>query len=320
MPLPAPTIISSSNGTIYEGLIPTQENFICTSTSLTYYTNGMINCTFVNGTSIIGPLNYFPDGTVQYENGTCVTDEGNISQFEPYQQLRESNPIQTYAEAANDFVNTEHAALTSIGNESDVRLFTSDYGLYWFDYQSGYNTVFAELFGTQIDSETLALVRGAADMQNKSWGVMVEPSSQLPLALQSGTQLYSELEQSYLSGADYAVVFNYSPYDNATGLLQGQQFDAIQKFWKDVVQNPGETNIVRGQDALVLPANYGWGMRNPNDTLWGIWPADNCSQQVWNAVQVSLSKYGSKLDIVYDDPAYPVEGRYQHVYYWNQTI
>ena len=45
-PLPAPTIISSSNGTIIEGMIPAQENFICTSTSLTYYTNGMINCTF----------------------------------------------------------------------------------------------------------------------------------------------------------------------------------------------------------------------------------------------------------------------------------
>jgi hypothetical protein len=63
-PLPAPTTISSSNGTIIEGMIPTQLNFICTSTSLTYYTNGTINCTFNNDTSEIGPLNYFPDGTV----------------------------------------------------------------------------------------------------------------------------------------------------------------------------------------------------------------------------------------------------------------
>ena len=75
-------------------------------------------------------------------------------------------------------------------------------------------------------------------MQNKSWGVMLEPSSQLPLALQSGTQMYSELEQSYLSGADYAVVFNYSPSGNGTGLLQDEQFASIQKFWKDIVQNP----------------------------------------------------------------------------------
>jgi len=319
-PLPVPTIISPSNVTISEGMIPTQGNFICTSTVLTYYTNGTINCTFDNGTLTTGPLNYFPDGSVQCENGTYVTDEGNISQFEPYQQLWDSNPIQTYAEAANDFVNTEHEALTSIGNESDVRLFTSDFGLYWFDYQSGYNTVFAELFGTQTDSETLALVRGASDMQNQSWGVMLEPSSQSPLALQSGTQLYSELEQSYLSGADYEVVFNYSPYDNATGLLQDQQFNAIQKFWKDVVQNPAENNNVRGQDALVLPNDYGWGMTNQNDKIWGIWQPDNSSQQIWNAIQSSLAEYGSKLNIIYDDPAYPTAGQYQNVFYWNQTI
>ncbi len=319
-PLPDPTTIASSNATIYEGFIPTQDNFICTSTVLTYYTNGTINCTFDNGTLTTGPLNYFPDGSVQCENGTYVTDEGNISQFEPYQQLWDSNPIQTYAEAANDFVNTEHEALTSIGNESDVRLFTSDFGLYWFDYLGGYNVVFAELFGVQADAQTLALDRGAADMQNKSWGVMIEPVSQSPLLLQNGTQMYDEMRQAYENGAEYAIVFNYSPSGNGTGLLQDAQFAAIQKFWTNVVMNPNETNNVTAQDALVLPANYGWGMRNPNDTIWGIWQADNNSQQVWNALQASLAKYGSKLDIVYDDPAYPVEGRYQYVYYWNQTI
>ena len=34
---------------------------------------------------------------------------------------------------------------------------------------------------------------------------------------------------------------------------------------------------------------------------------------------LALGKYGSKLDIIYDDPAYPVGDRYQHVYLWNQT-
>ncbi len=307
------------NGTIVNSG-PPPGNFISISSVLTYYPNGTISGTFDNGTSTTGPLNYFPDGTVQYENGTYVANEGNISQFEPYQQLWDSNPIQTYTEAANYFVNTEHAALTSICNESDVRLFTSDYGLYWFDYLGGYNTVFAELFGGQTDAQTIACVRGAADMQNKSWGVMLEPSSQLPLALQSGTQLYNELDQSYLSGADYAVVFNYSPYDNATGLLQDQQFSTIQKFWKDVVQNPEETNNVTAQVALILPNDYGWGMRNENDTIWGIWQPGTSSQQIWNSVQQSLAQYGSKLDIIYNDPAYPTAERYLHVYYWNQTV
>jgi len=180
--------------------------------------------------------------------------------------------------------------------------------------------VFAELFGKQIDAQTLALVKGAADLQNKNWGVMIEWANQAPITLQTGSQIYNEMRQAYEDGAEYAVVFNYSPSANGTGLLQDQQFAAIQRFWADVVQNPKDTNNVTGRDALVLPENYGWGMRNLNDTIWGLWSPDNDSQQVWSAVQSSLAKQGSKLDIVYSDPAYPTTGRYQHVYYWNQTI
>ena len=78
----------------------------------------------------------------------------------------------------NLYVNNLQTTLSSIGNQSYVKLFTSDYGLYWFDYLGGYNTVFAELFGAQADAQTLALVRGAADMQDKSWGAMIEWASQ----------------------------------------------------------------------------------------------------------------------------------------------
>ena len=279
-----------------------------------YYPNGTIRYTTET------TLTYEPNGTVLDQNGQIVTDQGNISKFEPYQQVWDSNPLLNDTDAANLYVNNLQTTLSSIGNQSYVKLFTSDYGLYWFDYLGGYNVVFAELFGKQTDAQTLALVRGAADMQNKSWGTMIEPVSQSPLSLQSSDQMYNEMKTAYENGAEYVVVFNYSPNGNGTGLLQDEQFGAIQRFWTDVVQNPKDTNNVIGQDALVLPGNYGWGMRNQNDTIWGIWQPDNSSQQVWTAVQESLAKYGSKLDIVYDDPAYPVPGRYQHVYYWNQTI
>ena len=313
---------------------------------INYYLNGTITSsqdetsTYPNGTFVSvydnGQITYQPNGEVisttetvmtGYPNGTYATsyaqpisDPGNISQFEPYQELLDSNPLQTYTEAANAFVNTEQQTLSSIGNQSDINLFTSDYGLYWFDYIGGYDTVFAELFGTHTDAQTLALDRGAADMQNKSWGVMIEPASQSPLSLQKGGQMYNEMRQAYEDGAEYAVVFNYSPSGNGTGLLQDEQFASIQKFWTDVVQNPKVTNNVTGQDALVLPNDDGSGLGSQNDIIWGLWQADNSSQQVWNAMQASLAKYGSKLDIVYGDPAYQVAGRYQHVYYWNQTI
>jgi hypothetical protein len=132
--------------------------------------------------------------------------------------------------------------------------------------------------------------------------------------------MYNEMRQAYESGAEYVVVFNYSPNGNGTGLLQDQHFAALQKLWTDVVKNPKETNSITPKDALVLPQNYGWGMRNPNDNMWGLWQPDNNSQKVWNALQASLLKYSSKLDIVYDEPAYPLESRHQHIFYWNQTI
>ncbi len=269
-------------------------------------------------------VNYAPNGsiTIRQDPNILYTEENGsslISQMEPYNVLLSQNPFQNYEKAAEQFINGNENTLELVRNQS-VSVFTSDYGLYWFDYLAGYNVVFAELFGGQTGAQTLALVRGAADMQNKSWGVMIEPASQSPLSLQTGGQMYNEMRQAYENGAEYTVVFNYSPSGNGTGLLQNEQFASIQKFWNDVMQNPKVTNNVTGQDALVLPQNYGWGMRNQNDTIWGIWQPDNSSQQVWNAVQSSLAKYGSKLDIVYDDPAYPTAGRYQHVYYWNQTF
>ena len=279
-----------------------------------YYPNGTI--TYATDTTLI----YEPNGTVFNENGQIVTDQGNISQFEPYQQVWNLNPLLDNADISNLYVKNLQITLSSIGNQSNVRLFTSDYALYWFDYQGGYDNVFAELFGTQTDAQTLALVRGAADMQDKSWGVMVEPASQSPLNLQNGDQIYGELKQAYEDGAEYGVVFNYAPNSNSTaGLLQDEQFNAIHRLWTDVVQNPKVTNNVKGQDALVLPSDYGSSLRNPTDSIWGIWQPDS-SQQVWNTVQTSLAKYGSKLDIVYNDPNFSTADKYQHISYWNQTI
>ena len=316
--------VSKSFSFYPSGTIVESTSYIGTSdgATTTYYPNGTIENHFlktINGKYTAGDLFYQPNGTVENQNGILVTDEGNISQFEPYSQVWNLNPIKGYNDAANTFVNTQQKTLSSVGNQSNVELFTSDYGLYWFDYRGGYDNVFAELFGTQTDRQTLAMVRGAADMQDKSWGAMIEWASQSPISLQSGNQIYNEMSQAYKGGAEYAVVFNYSPNGNGTGLLQNEQFAALQKFWIHVVQNPMTTNNVTAQVALVLPSDYGWGLRNQNDTIWGLWNPDSSSRQVWNAVQSSLTKYGSKLDIVYDDPAFPTAERYQHVYYWNQT-
>jgi hypothetical protein len=117
------------------------------------------------------------------------------------------------------------------------------------------------------------------------------------------------------------VVFNYADgMDGPYGTLQDEHFQALQHFWNDVVQNPNvKHGGITAEATLVLPKDYGWGMRHENDTIWGLWKADDTSQQIWNQVQSRLAQYGSKLDIVYDDPAYNVTGKYSQIYYWNQS-
>jgi hypothetical protein len=94
----------------------------------------------------------------------------------------------------------------------------------------------------------------------------------------------------------------------------------MQRFWN--VINSGKFVDHSSHDAaLVLPNNYGWGMRSHNDTIWGFWPPDGKSPQIGLAVGTLLAKYGTNLDIVFEDSAFPVSnGHYKQVYYWNQTI
>jgi hypothetical protein len=102
--------------------------------------------------------------------------------------------------------------------------------------------------------------------------------------------------------------------------LQEEHFQALERFWNDVVQNPIVVHGgIKADAVLVLPKNYGWGMRNPDDTIWGLWGPDDKSQQVWTQMQNTLATHGLHLDIVYDDPAYPVAAKYSQIYYWNQT-
>jgi hypothetical protein len=70
-----------------------------------------------------------------------------------------------------------------------------------------------------------------------------------------------------------------------------------------------------------LPRNYGWGIRHPTDTIWGFWQPDEKAPVIGDAMSKLLAQYGARLDIVFEDPAYPVsKAGYKMVYYWNQTL
>jgi len=60
-------------------------------------------------------------------------------------------------------------------------------------------------------------------------------------------------------------------------------------------------------------------MRHPQDRIWGWWGPDEKSPQIWVLLQELLEQYGTSLDIVYEDPAFPVADKYPQIIYWNQT-
>ena len=159
--------------------------------------------------------------------------------------------------------------LQELKNRS-ITSFTSDYALYWFDYKGGYGTLFAEFGSNHSIAQDVALARGAARLQNKTWGVIVTWKYTQPPYLDSGSEIYKQILNAYFSGAKYVVIFDYPQIPgNPYGVLTDEHFAALEQFWS-VVQNVKVNDELIGEAVLVLPTNYGWGMRNPNDHIWGV--------------------------------------------------
>jgi hypothetical protein len=292
---------------------------------VTTYPNGT-TAVFNPPDAIYTEVTYYPDGaiTVWESQGNVLytTENGSqrISQVEPLSAVMDKNPIKNYDEAAQAFENNTAKYLQVLNNQSTT-LFTSDFGLYWWDYKSGYDVVLAELGWNNTAAQEIGLVRGAANLQDKSWGTIITWKYNQPPYLTTGDEMYDQMRLSYECGAKYVLVFNYAenssdPY----GTLQDEHFQALERFWNEVVQNSSVVHGgIKAEAALVLPRNYGWGMRHPQDTIWGMWNANGTSQQIWTQLQNRLTQYGLKLDIVYEDPAYPIAGKYSQIHYWNQT-
>jgi hypothetical protein len=194
--------------------------------------------------------------------------------------------------------------------------YTSDYALYWFDYLAGYDVVFAEFGWNHSRIQDIALVRGAARVQDKEWGAIVTWTFNDPPYLEDGERLYEDLLLAYENGAKYFVVFNY-PEINDYGILTDTHFSALERFWQKIQFDDSHVPIM-ADSVLVLPKNYGYGMRRENDTVWGLWEADEKSVQIWNVSRILLSLYAPYLDIVYEDDRFSFD-KYFEIFYWNST-
>jgi len=202
----------------------------------------------------------------------------------------------------------------------NITTFTSDYALYWFDFLGGYDNLFAQLGWNESVNQQISLVRGAATLQNKSWGSIITWKYTISPYLDTADNIYNQMVDSYNAGAKFITIFDY-PYNLTSNLgsMTDSHFKVLEKFWNQVVTK-STPNTVKAQAALVLPKDYGSGLRSPTDKIWGFWGPDEKSPIIWNNIQTLLNKYGLRLDIIFDDPAFPHQGNYSKVYYWNQTI
>lgn len=230
-----------------------------------------------------------------------------------------------YSDAASQFVarvnfylNPRLGPIEFDPKPSDFHLFTADYALYWFDYKAGYDVVLAEFGWNYSRQLNIALCRGAATVQNKDWGVIITWTYDQPPYLGSGAELYEDLIYAYRSGAKYVLIFD-SNEEYSEGILSQEHFNALKHFWEYVQVFPRENDVNRDRVAYVLPPDFGYGFRGPEDWIWGLWEADDFSYEISEKLGRALEQYGTRLDIVYEN-GLELNGNYSRYVFWNGTI
>jgi hypothetical protein len=257
--------------------------------------------------------------------GVYLRDEPGGKQIENNEFFTNASD---YSDAANKFIQSIQSYNSTIdAKRRGVPMFTADYALYWWDYLAGYDTVFAELGWNISSSRQIALCRGAANMQGKDWGAIVTWKTDNPPYLANGEEIYGDMVSAYLAGAKYVIVFNYPKYpqDNPYGVLTDDHFTAMQNFWSYIHAYPRSTyGTVDAQAVLVLPKDYGWGMRRSQyivqDKIWGLWFEDEKASLILTNVNKLDAKFNFQLDIVYEDARFTYGGKYRYVYFWNSSI
>jgi hypothetical protein len=118
-------------------------------------------------------------------------------------------------------------------------------------------------------------------------------------------------------------VFDYAkdPATNSTdGILQQEHLDALKQFWQYIKEHPRTDFEVDDRVAYVLPKDYGYGFRGPNDSIWGLWKADNLSNKIWNDANILVEQYKPTMDIIYKDNLKNSTFKYSKLIFWNRII
>ena len=252
--------------------------------------------------------------------GFYVWDENGGKQLDLY-EYKAVDEADNYTDASNQFVDRLKSSLNRM-NYTDPAvpcLFTSDYALYWFNYKAGYDVLLAQLGWNYSRQLNIALCRGAATMQNKEWGVIITWTYTEPPYIESGEELYKDLVLAYENGAKYISIFD-SNENYTQGILNEEHLAALKQFWQYMQNNPRENSATSDRVAYVLPQDYGYGFRGPTDKIWGLWEADNLTEQICETLGNFMIKYGSRLDIIYDEGLEPDNTYgYSKLLFWNSS-
>ncbi|MDH5266502.1 MAG: hypothetical protein OEW62_02350 [Candidatus Bathyarchaeota archaeon] len=255
--------------------------------------------------------------------GLYVFDEAGGRQLDLY-EYRPVWEADNYTDAASQFVSITNMTLDWVTwyytSSVNFPLFTSDYALYWFDYKAGYDVVLAQ-FGWNYSRElNVALCRGAATVQNKSWGAIITWTYNDTPYIESGEELYNDMILAYKNGAKYILVFDTNK-NYTRGILKEEHLDALKQFWQYIQDNPRTSNTINDRVAYVLPKDYAYGFRGPNDKIWGLWEADAFSYELCTNLYSLMEQHGTKLDIIYEDGIEPNNTNvYNKFVFWNGTI
>ena len=296
----------------------------------TYMRNGTVQLEVWDKPHPFDYLFYFPNGTIfsankTYGNNGPITTYAHYSDISElkytFDELWQAYPFQRSEDIRQCFVNYTAGEVQSARTHSNntLNVVTADYGLYRYDYEAGYDAILAQFCWNQSITQEISLVRGAANMYDKDWGVIITWKYTEAPYLPNGEDMYNDMMTAYKNGAKYIAVFNYADDMNGPdGTLTEDHFQAIQRFWNDM-QNNNTKHNAKADTAFVLPNSYGSGLRNIGDNNWGIWAANQTDREIWQRLQNALSQHGEKLDVVYEDSAHSVTDKYSQFIYWNQT-
>ncbi len=226
----------------------------------------------------------------------------------------------SYSDAAKQYTETLSFIIEYYQNYAG-QVFTSDYALHWFDYKSKYSAIFTEFANNNTREIAVAQDRGAASSFGRDWGAIITWKYNASPYIESGTELYDDMTRAYKLGAKYIIVFDHPKLDTY-GIMKDEHFDALEQFWDYVHNNPGQFGIQKASVGYVMPKDYGFGFRRPDDKIWGLFEPDELSEKVWRDVNRLVEIYGFGVDIIFDEPGIvdAARDRYVRVIFWNETV